>query len=145
MQNADHQIPVFHDEQGISQTTLKVRTTETDYALCISLPGIIELTSEGLNCFAALQTLRKQAEDLGWRICVQGARLNVYASGFCISMGEGFKAYVFELGTKPNSIQLVDTIAPDEPGNYATVSDQRAFFERWWESVGLPRMPRNEV
>lgn len=138
MRDRDHIIPAFHDAHGVKQVTLSVRTARDGYALSLQLPDEYGmLVAEAGTCFAALQGLRKQAELAGWRICVQGARRNAYASGFCISMANGFKAYLFELGTKPSSSDVVDTLAPDEPAAYSTVPEQNEFWQRWLRSVGL--------
>ncbi len=52
-------------------------------------------------------------------------------------MADGFKAYLFELGTKPSSSDVVDTLTADDPTAYATVSEQNEFWQTWLRSVGL--------
>jgi hypothetical protein len=90
------------------------------------------------NYFDSLCQIREQLEPLGWRPFCFGANRNCFPSGMAADMGEGLKVYRTQLGSREASmlVRLFD-VGPDvEP---VTVEEQRAFRERWFESIGAPK------
>jgi hypothetical protein len=100
-------------------------------------------SARGPDMFDALCALRRQLEPLGMRICVSGARVDVYPSGMSRDMGGGQMAYV--LG-KPGRFgrllrfhvlhirrpgPLVDIFSPAPCDLVATVADQERYFQEW--------------
>lgn len=137
MQDETFHIPFNHEVEGLHTVSLKVRELEEDYLLWCNLPTTDEsLSSQASDCFAALQILRSQAEDRGWHICCNGARVNVWPSGMCRDMGGGFKAYVLTMGEPARIELMVNVLDPDAPDSYCSVAEQELFANRWFDSLG---------
>lgn len=104
--------------------------------LVIQLPDG-EIAAEAWNYFDAMCQIRLALEIQGWRPVCFGSSQNVYPSNMCKDMGRGLKAYKMELGRRAKLADLVSIFgtAPDvKPGS---VYDQRQFFERWLQNLGI--------
>ena len=53
-------------------------------------------TSEGGDVFGCLCDIRQETDPLGIKLCVNGARRNVWATGMARDMGQGISVEVFE-------------------------------------------------
>lgn len=134
MPDDEYKIPVQHDTEGTTSVVLTVRELDDDYLVACKLPGLNDvLTSQASDCFAALQGIRRKAEERGWRICCAGSRKNVWPSGMSRDMGGGFKAYVLTLGEQARS--MVNILDPDKPESYCSVADQESFAKQWFGSI----------
>jgi hypothetical protein len=89
----------------------------------------------GNDLFDCLCLLRERLEPDGWLIMCEGARVDVYPSGMSREMGAGRRAYVLRLGEHADRNDLVDIFAATKVAQLASVRDQRAYFEKWIESV----------
>ena len=92
------------------------------------------LAGEGADLFAACADLREQLERDGWLLAIQGARADTYPSGMGRD-GGGRLVYVLRPGEQARMHDLVETLAPLEGGEPATVAEQRENFERWIASL----------
>ncbi len=70
--------------------------------------GDDEYSSEGLDLFESLTSLRLQLESGGLLLCVNGARADVYPSGMSRQMAGGRMAYQLARGRRPGREDLVD-------------------------------------
>ncbi|MGH8879900.1 MAG: hypothetical protein ACRD0P_21540 [Stackebrandtia sp.] len=105
-----------------------------DYRITVDGPGRGR-EATGPDLFAALAGLRRQLEAEGWRIAVQGARLDTYPSGMARDMGGGRRVYVLHMGRAAASGDLVDTLDPvDDASPLATVDEQERRFQTWLAS-----------
>ncbi|MEM9701406.1 MAG: hypothetical protein AAF907_03030, partial [Planctomycetota bacterium] len=106
------------------------------YALSSKLPVTGEpVTARASDCFKALQSLREQAATAGWALHCMGARRNVWPSGMARDMGGGLKAYLMTMGKHARREDLVGIFEPDDAPDGSTVAEQKAFFEKWLDSL----------
>jgi hypothetical protein len=97
------------------------------------LPNTLE--GSGKDCFAALTSVRESLEKMGARLLCQGCRPDVYPSGMSRDMGGGRKAYINKLGAPALRTDIIDIFDYAEPEAVGTVAEQRAFHEKWVESL----------
>jgi hypothetical protein len=135
--DTDHYtLKAFNPEHGSHHLTLEVREVGDDYLLSCKLPVSGELiTGQESDCFAALQAVRRKAENRNWMICCKGARRNVWPSAMSRQMGGGIKAYVLEMGRQGRVDSLIEIFDEDSPESYSTVADQEAYAHAWFESL----------
>ena len=131
-----YDLTAYHSEHGIHPVKLAVREAGDDYIITCQLPMSDDaLTGQADDCFAALQTIRRAAEDRNWKICCQGARRDVRPSAMSRQMGGGIMAYVLEMGQPgrmDSTVEIFDAAAPE---SYSTVADQEAYAQAWFESL----------
>ena len=84
----------------------------------------------GSNCFAALPDLRRQLDERGISIGVNGARPNCTVSGLLADMGEGRSVYALQMGARGRPPTL-PTLGPAPLDHVGTVAQQDAFCELW--------------
>lgn len=91
-------------------------------------------TSEAPDVFGCLLDVRAQVEPDGVLLCCNGARRDAWASGMQRDMGQGRVVYLHE-GIDPGQFPpMVETLDPAPPDTVATVAEQRAWFESWWQN-----------
>jgi hypothetical protein len=128
-------------EESSRQLGMRYESESEDYL--ISLPDPVngrDWSARGPDLFEALCALRRQLEPLGIRICVSGARIDVYPSGMSRDMGGGQMAYL--LG-KPGRLGrllrfhvlrrglLVDIFSPAPCDLVVSVAEQERYFQEW--------------
>lgn len=94
-----------------------------------------EHVGRGDDLFDALVAVRRELEPQGWFLAVQGARLDAYPSGMCRDMGGGARLYALRLGEQARQADLVDTFGDTDPEYVGRVDEQRAYFDRWLQSL----------
>ena len=92
--------------------------------------AVVAADGSGGDYFDALCELRRRLEEAGWRLAVQGARVDVYPSAMGRDAG-GRRAYLLRHGRRPAIDDLVDVFAPADAGFVGTVEDQRRYFDAW--------------
>lgn len=98
----------------------------------IKLTGIGQkFDGAGPDMFEALVEIRRQLEPTGWRIAVQGARMDTYPSGMARDMGGGERVYVLRPRQQAKREDLVDTLEPADAHRLATVDEQAEYFDSW--------------
>jgi hypothetical protein len=93
-------------------------------------------TATGPDMFQTLVRLRRQLEPDGLMVALQGSRRDTWPSGMARDMGGGLKIYVLRRGV-PGRPDLVATLDDAEPGELATVSEQREFAHTWLAERGM--------
>ena len=83
-----------------------------------------------VDLFDALSILRVQLEAAGLRICVEGARADVFPSGMSRQSSGGRRAYRLVAGRTPELEDLVDIFESTECGEVVSVDDQLASVQR---------------
>lgn len=106
----------------------------TEYTLELERGPDEVLVGTGPDMFDALIEIRRQLENDGWLIAVQGSRLNAYPSGMARDMGGGERIYVMYPGRAARLEDLVDTLAEADPATLASVDDQKRYVEEWRQS-----------
>ena len=91
-------------------------------------------TATGPDMFETLVRLRRQLEPDGFMIAVAGSRPDTYPSGMMRDMGGGMRVHVNRPGLAASPDDVVDTLADAPIGFLATVDEQKANFQRWWNS-----------
>jgi hypothetical protein len=91
-----------------------------------------ELTAEGQMGFDTLRELRLKLEELGWRLAVNGARLDVFCFGPVRNMTNGM--YVSLMGDDRDDAHVALFGAAD-PRSIATVAEQDEFFDIYFRDV----------
>ncbi len=86
------------------------------------------------DAFSALVDVRQQLEDQGWFLAINGARRDTYPSGMLRDQAGGLAVYELRLGERTTTT-TVPTFADAVPDSIGTVSEQKAYFERCWDSV----------
>jgi hypothetical protein len=85
------------------------------------------------DLFEGLIAFREELEKIGARLLCAGARPEVYPSGMSRNMGGGRKAYIHPLGA--SATEMVDIFDFAPPESVGTVAEQRAFRDRWIQSL----------
>ena len=98
-----------------------------------------ELHEAGEDVLEAFCRIRVRLEELGLRPICYAAALNVYPSGMTRSMGSGVKAYRLTMGVPGRLADLVDIFDTNPGVRAVTVAEQRAYFQRWCESLESAR------
>lgn len=135
----------FDLEVGVSSvagseiSVLRVWEEDPDDAdavrLELSAAGRTWVGSSPEGVFDALVKLRERLESAGLQINCNGAGQNVYPSPMSISMGGGAKAYRLSIGSPARSAELVNIFELSEGVNPVSLADQKAFYERWLQSL----------
>lgn len=92
-------------------------------------------SDEGDNCFDTLVKIRKKLEENGISLLCMGCCRNVYPSGMILSMGTGRSAYVLTIGRQATMKNVVDIFEPCPEEKYATIQEQKSFFDAWTDSL----------
>lgn len=118
-----HEVPLV----GAGTATLEWRYKHTLTELRLFAGGR-EWTADGTDVVSALFTLRQALEAEGLLIAVQGARRDAQTSGMLRDMAVGAEIYL--ITGEPGPPATVETLAPAEPGQAATLAHQREFGEQ---------------
>jgi hypothetical protein len=102
--------------------------------LCLEFQGR-SLQAGAENAFHAFCALRHQLEADKIRPCCYGASKNVYPSGMCLDMGQGYVAYKLSLGDHARKANLVNIFDTGEDVDPATVEEQATFYQQWLASL----------
>lgn len=94
----------------------------------------IEKTGE--NYFDTLIEIREILESKNIKLLCKGCCKYVYPSAMIISMGRGQKAYQLEMGKQAKMESLVDIFDACSSEEYATIEEQKQFFNEWCNSLG---------
>ncbi len=89
---------------------------------------------EAENYFYALTDLRRKLEMKKIKLLCKGCSLNVYPSPMILSMGDATEAYQLFLGKHAMMEDLVNIFASCDAGEYSTVEEQLAYYEKWLKS-----------
>lgn len=92
------------------------------------------LQSQGHDLFDALIELRRELENQGRNIAVQGACADVWPSGSSREQPGGRKAYRLPAGRVPTPDDLVDIFGPAAPAEVVTVDEQNEAVQRYFSS-----------
>ena len=129
------------DEKYIVPCIIAGRTTDAvieieDKEYCKILLTIEDMTlsSEDENYFYALTKLRKTLETNDIKLLCQGCAGNVYPSPMILDMGDAIMAYKLTLGKQAKMSDLVCIFEPCTPEDYATIEEQKSFYEAWVKS-----------
>lgn len=93
------------------------------------------IEKKGENYFETLIELRKNLEIMDIKLLCKGCCRNVYPSGMMLSMGVGRKAYTLDYGKQAKTSSLVDIFDSCSIEEYATIDQQKDFFENWLKSI----------
>jgi hypothetical protein len=105
-------------------TTFELRYGTADPVLVeLEDPSGRRFSAESTDLFNALLALRRELEPRGIRLCIAGARADVWPSGMAGQMGAGRSAYQHVKGRRP---QLVDILSPAPCSEVASVEAQLA-------------------
>ncbi|MDR1450018.1 MAG: hypothetical protein LBI84_07455 [Propionibacteriaceae bacterium] len=114
---------------------LSVRRLSDEWELQMVADGLAA-AGNGSSAWAALRDLRRALEPLGYRLCCNGARLDVYSSRMSMQMGSGRRAYVLTPGKQALSDDLVDIFVYAPSSTVGTIEQQDEAFRRWLDSLG---------
>ena len=98
------------------------------------IPRLGAVTKQAPDLFEALAEVRTWLAARDAVVLVQGAARDVYPSGMAREAG-GRMAYRFRDGKPATRADIVDILAPAEPGAVANVAEQRENFESWIRSL----------
>jgi hypothetical protein len=141
----------MHDQPVDSTTvTITANTSDDQRIICTVVfwtdyqarRYVMELRSSELGVYQAqesdlfecLRTIRRQLEPTGARLCCNGARVDVWASGMARDMGGGRKAYILQMGRREPS-DLVSIFDPAPVETLGTVDEQETYAHRWMNQV----------
>ena len=108
---------------------------EPPWGLALSGLSLPVLEFSGSDLFEAQIALRLQLENIDARLLCAGARTDVFPSGMSRDMGGGRKAYITRIGAPSSRADLVDIFDFAEPKTIGSVEEQKAFHEKWAESL----------
>ena len=94
------------------------------------------LTRTEYDYFTAMIEIRRELETDGILLKCYGASKNVYPSRMALDMGAGWKAYKTTLGQQAKTSDLVSIFESGPDVEPATVEEQKAFHEAWFDSLG---------
>lgn len=89
----------------------------------------IHFTAEDHFPFLALQKIRLYLEDQGMKLLCNGARMDVYPSGFFMESFLAYKLVMDKVAERRNLVSILDST--DELERIGTVSDQEAYWQKW--------------
>lgn len=89
----------------------------------------IYFTAEDHFPFLALQKIRLYLEDHGVKLLCNGARIDVYPSGFFMESFKAYRLVIDKAAAKEDLVNILD--ATDELERIGTVSDQEAYWKKW--------------
>lgn len=124
----------FDDQIQDCTITLIESDTDDDVAIEFRVNDIVIIQND-VTFFEALVKIRIKLEQNGIKLFCQGCRKNVYPSPMMLAMGSGDKAYVLTLGRQAKMSDMVSIFEKCEFEEYATVKEQRAFYEKWIKSL----------
>ncbi|WP_156045112.1 hypothetical protein [Herbidospora cretacea] len=99
-----------------------------DYFVHLTAPEGASWEAQGADLFSSLQDIRRQIEPRGWRICVNGARLDAYPSRLSLDTSGGHWIYIVRRWWPARRVYIFDA-AP--VGKIASVAEQDEYFEKW--------------
>jgi hypothetical protein len=110
-------------------------TDQPPWRVVMHLPGLSPVESSGEDLFACLSAIRQIIDRNGWHVCVEGARTNAWPSRMSSQMGGARMVYILSLGrqARHSDLRFIFDDAPCE--TVGSVEEQRAFSERWLESL----------
>jgi hypothetical protein len=124
-------------QQGSVTTEGRVEISQNPpWTLAFSGLGLGDMQFSGSDLFEALIELRRELERLGAKPLCAGARMDVFPSAMSRSMAGGRKAYVTRLGFQARRGDIIDIFDDAAPDLVASVTEQNAFHEKWFESLG---------
>lgn len=88
----------------------------------------------GDDLFSALLAVRKDLDELGWLLQVNGARTDAWPSQMALQAG-GLRLYILRLGEPASPADLVSTLDEISDGEAGTVLQQEAFAAQWRRSL----------
>ncbi|MEU8004309.1 hypothetical protein AB0B66_24405 [Catellatospora sp. NPDC049111] len=91
----------------------------------------VDVAAHGSDLFVGLKEIRRQLEETGHQIAVQGARLNTQPSGMLLSMTLGQQAYLLTVGASVKMEDIVDIFDPADVETLASVDEQERFYRGW--------------
>lgn len=94
----------------------------------------ISLIKTDKTYFEALIQLRMDLEKLDIKLLCKGCAKNVYPSGMILNMGEGRKAYTLIKNQQAKMDSLVDIFDECSIDEYAIITEQKCFYEDWFNS-----------
>ncbi len=94
----------------------------------------LKISKEADNFFEALIEIRKELEEKDIKLLCKGCCLNVYPSAMLLNMGSGIKAYELTLNEQAKMSSLVNIFESCELEEYASISEQYNFFNKWCSS-----------
>lgn len=139
--NGESVTVVLEDSQG-GQRDVLLQLAEDEqsgeYEVSLQLGGAegMSLRGRGEDLFDALCELRLKLEQHGLLLRCAGTDLDVYPSGMSRAMGGGRKAYRLTMGKPATRVDMVDIFDASTAQRGSTVSEQKAFFEQWLQSLG---------
>lgn len=114
----------------------QLRLEERDDDVEIDLIMETEKISESAdNFFDALMKIRIELEIKDIQLLCKGCCKNVYPSGMALAMGMGRKAYTLYMGKQAKTVDLVDIFEKCPLDDYASIEQQKQYFEQWIESL----------
>ncbi len=131
--NSVREVQIEDANGHVQMAELSIVDEEAECSLELKAEQLPTLRVEGPHLFKCLQLLRNELEQFECRILCNGARRDVYATGFCISMGTGRVAYLLKEGQVLRREDLVDIFGPTDSSLVDTVDAQKEYFRKWLE------------
>lgn len=94
------------------------------------------LSGTGDDFFEAFCKIREQLELHGLLPHCYAAHLQAFPSGMSRSMGGGVKLFRLTISKQASLADLIHMFDTDDSVDPVKVADQRAFFEKWTNSLG---------
>jgi hypothetical protein len=111
---------------------LDVMSPHREYRLGARTPDGQEWEATSSDVFGCLRAVRAQIEPLGWRLCVNGSRRDVWASGMLADMGEGRGVYHLSADVPQGQRHpILGTLDPIAPELAVTLDEQQAWYASW--------------
>jgi len=123
----------LHGPAGFENAALTYGPVADNCHVELRLSDEAVITADEADYFEALVTVRRELDRRGLRLCCQGARKDVWASGMSRDMSGGLLGYVLRDGTTvAHPGDHVHIFAPAMPELVGTVEEQRRHAERWY-------------
>lgn len=122
---------------GGARTAAELEWTDRPpWSVVLRIPGADPIEASADDLFACLSGVRRAASQIGWRVCVAGARADAWPSRMSSQMGGAALVYVHVLG-RPARNEDLRPIFEDAPCEaVGSVEEQSDFRRRWLESLG---------
>jgi len=130
-----HQVLVAATDATRAHWALTVARQGRGWLLALRGDGTQTWAASGPDLFEALRNLRRLIDPLGFRLALNGARRDAWASGMQRDMGEGRYVYLLEPGQTGRPEQ-VDTLATAPIELIGSVAEQEAHYAHWLNARG---------
>jgi len=133
-------INILPPSGAVQPATLDV-TGEDNLSVTFRNDALGKFETSDSDLFEAMVKLRLWLEPKGYKLLCNAARRDVYPSRMARQMSGGFRAYKMTMGKPAEMSDRVKILDPAPAESVASVAEQSAFYQAWYDSVVAAAKP----